>query len=165
MGLRETMNRNPGIVMGVVIVAILIAGYFIVQQFRGSSGGTPATSAYFSDDDGKTYFKDDITKLAPFDHGGKEALRAYVYSCNGKPFVACLERLTPELKAEMVKARETAGTGKPPQNVGKLIQLSMSGRQVRKPGETNWVQQASPQGSSIMTVKCTDGSAPEAVTP
>ena len=89
MGIRETLNKNPGITTGATAGIILLAVGFIIYQLSG--GGTPsvATKAYFTIDDGKTWFSDDINKVPPFDKDGKQAVKAYVYECpGGKPFVS-----------------------------------------------------------------------------
>ena len=44
-----------------------------------ATGVIVPTSGYFSDDDGKTYFQDDASKIAPFDHNGKQAVSAYLF--------------------------------------------------------------------------------------
>ena len=99
MGIRQTINEKPQITMGVTGAIILIALIYIAVH---AFGGGPAAHAvkplaFFSDDDGQTYFVDDGAKIPPFDHNGKQAFKAMVYRCEGgKPFVAYLQRCNDE---------------------------------------------------------------------
>ena len=95
---------------GFVIVLTLV---YIVYSLRGESGGagSAVAKAFFSDDDGQTYFTDAADKIPPFDHKGKQAVTAYVFRCNGgKPFVGYLEMYDPQTK----KVMEDALSGKAP---------------------------------------------------
>jgi hypothetical protein len=159
VGIRETLNKNPGLTTGATAGIILLAIGFIIYQLTG--GGTPgmATEAYFSTDDGKTWFADDINKVAPFDKDGKPAYKAYVYKCpGGDPFVSHLERYTPEAK----KAMEAAMKSNDPNNPILMEDVQMTGVEVRKPGQGDpvkgWVKQANAAASGkIMELKCPDG--------
>src|SRR5439155_23406719 len=72
------------------VVAVLAASTW--SSHRAAPSG-PITRGCFSDDDGKTYFADDVYKAYPFDHNGKQAYRAYVYRAgSGTPFVGYLGR-------------------------------------------------------------------------
>ena len=93
MGLREKMNQNPTVVAGAAgTLVVVVLGYVFYSMFSGTNSvpvtntGTP-----YSDDGGKTVFYDKDTWVPPFDHGGKEADRAYL---NADGSVAYLQRLT-----------------------------------------------------------------------
>ena len=100
------------IVAGISLVAILILIYLIYPSHPLENVARPAGAMrYFSTDDGKTWFADEATKLAPFRKDGKDAVRAYVFKCaDGKKFIAFLERLTPEGKKK-VEAIRSRGAG------------------------------------------------------
>ena len=156
MGIRETLNKNPAITTGATAAIILIAIGVIIYQIMG--GGTPgiATEAYYTIDDGKTWFEDDINKIAPFDKDGKQAYKVYVYKCPGSdPFVSHLERYTKEGKAAM----EAALKSNDPNNPVMMEDVQMSGIEVKDPGtgDKGWVKQASPAAAKIMELKCPDG--------
>ncbi len=159
MGIREKMNQNPGVTTGVTIGVIVIALAFIIWQLLPNRGPKIPTKAFYTVDDGATYFADDIKKIPPFDHEGKQAVRAYVFKCGGKEFVAYLERYTPQAKARLEKAREEAAKNPdaaPPDMM--MPDLMESGIQVKKPGQGRWVVQSDFQHSQdIMQVKCPDG--------
>lgn len=158
MGIRETLNKNPGITTGATAGIIILAVGFILWQsgMFGDSSGI-ATEAYYTVDDGATWFEDDINKVPPFDKGGKQAVRAYVYECpGGKPFVSHLERYTPAGK----KAMEAAQKANDPNNPVVMEDVMMTGLEVKEAGtgDKGWVQQgAGAAAAKIMELKCPDG--------
>ena len=137
MGIRQTINEKPQITMAVTGAIILIALLYIAVH---TFGGGPASHAvkplaFFSDDDGQTYFVDDGVKIPPFDHNGKQAYKAMVYRCEGgKPFVAYLQRCNDEQRAQFEAA---AAKGDTPA-VGNMLALSIP-LESKKPGQKNWV--------------------------
>ena len=158
MGIRETLNKNPGITTGATAAIILIAIGFIIYQLSGGGAPSVATEAYFTIDDGKTWFADDINKIPPFDKDGKQAVKAYVYKCpGGDPFVSHLERYTPEGK----KALEAAQKSNDPNNPVVLEDVMANGVEVKKPGADpvkGWAKQSnSAIAGKIMELKCPDG--------
>src|SRR5688500_20263081 len=109
MGLRETINENQGMTTAVTVALILlVVGYIVYTIARGGPGGAGApvpAQTFYSDDDGATWFADSDSKVPPFDHNGKQAVRARGYKCGGKTFVNHLARYTPELKQRLDAAR------------------------------------------------------------
>ena len=72
MSVREYIDKNkPMAAMAAGAIFIIV----LVMIFRTNSSGIsgPLTSAYYTTDDGSTYFSDDVNKLYPFDKGGKPA--------------------------------------------------------------------------------------------
>lgn len=160
MGIRETLNQNPGITTGATAVVILLALGFIIYQFVGGSGNTVQSKAFYTVDDGKTWFSDDITKLAPFDHDGQTAYRCYVFTCDGgsTKFVSHLERYTDEAKKRIEEMRAGADKGGPP-NPMMFEGIMMNGVEVKDPGQGQWVRQSDFQrAQQIMSPVCPDGS-------
>ncbi len=141
MGFRETMNRNPAITTGVTIGLIVIAIVLIVWQLLPSGGSVPSAEgrkAYYSDDDGKTWFEDDLLKVTPYTGpNGKEAVRAHVFKIgDGEPFVQYLEKFKPDVKDKVEKAMaDPANKGMiPPEFRDDAMKL------FKKPGAANkWV--------------------------
>ena len=87
--------------MVAIAAALSIIALAIVVLWIGDAGrdlGPPqpvANLEFYSDDDGATYFTDDVKELTPFRYEGKDAVRAYVYRCPGAaPFVGYLQRQT-----------------------------------------------------------------------
>ena len=169
MGLRDTLNTNRsfGLVAGIVLVVVAVGA--IAYQISSSGPAAPAGGdAFYTVDDGKTYFPSSTKELPPFQHEGKSAVRAYVYECNDKPFVAYLEQYTPEAKKviEEVNRPRQGGTPGPPPNLGNAIGAQQSGRQIKKPGDKDWIAALSPQGNALTReIKCPDGKTATAVRP
>jgi hypothetical protein len=166
MGLRESLNQqNPKIVLGVTaaIIVIVVMLYFIFEGGGSAVVGAESPKAFFSSDDGKTWFADDANKLPPFDTGGKETLRAYVYRCgDGKEFVAFLERFTPQGKARRQAARDARADGEkaaPP-----LLDQS-NGLEVKMPGNPTWVSESDPRAEAIMSPRCPGAAKPQIILP
>ena len=108
-------------------------------MFIWANRGVPerVTEVYYSDDDGKTFFVDDVDKVYPFDRNGKPAYRAYVYRCGDQPpFVHYLGRYTDKAKARMA---ELSAKTDDPEAVGELARLRNTAIEVKKPGDANWV--------------------------
>src|SRR5438132_1443737 len=105
LGIRERLNDVPGLTAGAIVAVLIVLGVVIYRQTRSDVADLPAEGpqAYFSDDDGKTVFRDDPNKLPPFEHKGKQAVSAFVIpSDDGTNTVRYLQRYTPvgkELKA------------------------------------------------------------------
>jgi hypothetical protein len=134
------MNKNPmvttGAAAGIVLVGIIL---IVMQMAGGSKSARPPTvsGAFFSDDDGKTYFSDDPTKIPPFDHNGKIAVGAVVFkpSTGGDPFVGYLVSNTNQLKAKLESEVNTGGLE------GLNAYMSdntIVGALIKKPGDPKW---------------------------
>jgi hypothetical protein len=158
MALRESMNQKPAIATVAAIVVII--AFSLVIYFEKSSGAPKSgalTTAFYTVDDGATYYPDDINKIPPYDNNGHEAVRAYVYRCgNGKPFVAYLEAFTPDAK----KAIEASGSG--PAFGGAELAGDMGssrGRLLKPPltGDKGWVRQGDPGFSEVSEIHCPAG--------
>jgi hypothetical protein len=163
VGLRETLNENPGLTTAATAIIILTAlGFGLWQFMRGSGAGGSATSggparAYFTIDDGKTWFEDSLAKLPPFQHDGKTAYRARLFTCDGgkTKFVGYLERFTPEMRAH-IESLQKGGPGTIP-----MESQESGGIEVKKPGtgDKGWVKRSDPTAQKLIeAVTCPDGS-------
>src|SRR6267154_2521014 len=94
--LSENRYFRKAVVGGLFLVILA----FIVFQTHGRGDvATASGKAFFSVDDGKTWFPDDAKNIPPFDKDGKQAVRAFVYRCaDGTTFVNYLQRYKPEAK-------------------------------------------------------------------
>lgn len=164
MSLRETLAENPrraaAVVGGLLIVAVAVIAY----QLRGSSNSVASgtSSAFFSIDDGKTWFADDAGKIPPFDKDGKQAVRAYVFrSADGTKFVNYLERFTPQAKQLMEDAQKPADpkVPPPPGRSGAIQSALIAGREVKRPGDAKWISSADfREASKVTAIKTPNGS-------
>jgi hypothetical protein len=142
MGIREKLNQNPGI--GIAVVVIVVAcvvfemyHFFLAGNAPAATGPAGAAPAFFTTDDGATVFSDDSTKAAPFDHNGRQAVRAYVYLINGKQVVEYLEKHSDGQDSNLL---------------------------VKKPGG-KWVDASDPQAAAIKTGKGAGGTELTPLTP
>lgn len=162
MGIREKLNQNPGITTGITIGIIVIAlGAIIWQLFGGEGVPAAITQVYYTTDDGKTYFADDVNKVVPFEKDGKEAVRCHVYTCSdGKPFVAYLERLSKEAKPKYEAALKAQQNQDPNSNAPAgpdPEQIAMEGTEVKRPGDTKWLLRHQPEAEKVTQINCPDG--------
>jgi hypothetical protein len=179
LGIRQSLNEKPigaGIVAGVVIVLALG-----VVVFRTCSSGTDAVrgagsnQAYFSTDDGKSYFVDDLANIPPYTvnkpgdpNHGKIAVRARVARCKGgPPYVAVLERYGDEDKRRMQGILKQQG-----EKAKRLPRDYMNGvyAMLKKPGtgDQGWMSFSvgtGEQWAALAVPTCPDGSKAQIVEP
>ena len=160
MAVRDGLNTSKrlGIRFGVGLL-ILGLGIIGIQLFNGGGTGiTASDSAFYTDDNGKTFFKDDRYKVVPFDHNGKQAYRADVFQCrDGKQFVGLIYRHN----ALGRKAMEKYAKGHDRQSAS-MAGLEIQGMEVKASGtpDTAW----SPN-TGDRTVKCPSGEPAQLVVP
>jgi hypothetical protein len=168
--LRETLNNKLGrtgmmVVGGLLLVCVAVL-VFSQTHGSGAPGGDDHTRAFFTADDGKTWFPDDAAKLPPFDRDGKQAVRAYVFrSAKGTEFVNHLERFKPDAKRVLEEAsRSPADTKAPPKNLPAIQNAYANGREVKRPGDTTWISAANLRAAAqVMTLKPPDAAGGDAV--
>lgn len=149
MSIRETLNGNSTVKTGVSAVMVIGLIGLVIWQIR-SSGTELLNKAFYTDDDGKTWFVDRADLVAPFEHQGKTAVRCYVYKCekSGKQFVGYMEKFTDDLKVKYEQARAK----------GQGIDLS-DGRVYKKPGGTTWVNGSGEAARTATLVECPENAA------
>jgi hypothetical protein len=168
VGLRETLNQNPGLTTAATAIIIVAAiAFVVISMLRGggevaATNGAVGTKDYYSDDDGKTFFEDDRTKVPPYDHNGKTACRARLFTCDGgkTKFVGWLERYTPEGKRMMEETIKRAAGGP-------VLIEDQTGLQLKKPrtGDKGWVTATDQSVIRIRDVNCPNGTPAEPVPP
>jgi hypothetical protein len=166
MSVIETIRKNPNISMLAAGALILIFGIVILLEVFGSHENTAgvSTKAYFTTDDTlvgaaavNALFVDDANKVPPFDHHGKPAFRAVVYTCNGGRvrWVNLLARYTPEMKPKAEAAAADA--------ISKGNRLGfdnsdfLSGMEVKATGPGPWVKATDPAGLELSKVHLPSG--------
>lgn len=162
MGIRETLNRNASVTMTVVgVVTLLLVIWIVIQLWPGAPRGV-GNQQFYTADDGQSFFRDSASKPPPFDYNGQQAVRAYVYECNGKRFVGYMLRFTPE--AHKLFAEQIARGDVPAQTE---YVVGASNVEVKKPGQTEWVKLSAPNDQLLKAtqVTCPDGSFAEPVIP
>ena len=160
--LRERINKNPAVAAAVSAGIILIALLFIFWQCSGGSEASLLNDkAFFTTDDGKSFFVDAATNVPPYQKDGKPAVRAQVFTCDDgdTKFVGYLEMYAPQDKA-MLEAMAKGAQNKGP---SPMPYVGFAGQpMVKKPGapQNAWVMlgpQTSAAYQQVVTVKCPDG--------
>ena len=93
MSVREKISEKPSIGVGLGIGMVVLAVASLAYTGRDQSA-KPPEEAFFTTDDGKTYFAASIDNCPPFQHEGKTAVRAFVFECKGVKSVHYLQRYT-----------------------------------------------------------------------
>src|SRR4051812_30098576 len=161
MGIRESLNKYPaiaGVGAAIVVAASVAFGAYFARQ---PTGPRPVGEgmAYFSTDDGKTWFADLASKPSPFQKDGKRAFRVYVWRCRGgAPFVSHLQRAA---SAAEVPADDTGGRGAPASAAARRTPPPLMGAivEVKRPGtgDVGWTSATTAEGESIIQPHCPDG--------
>lgn len=141
--LREYLRVHPSIGIAAASGVILIGTAVLWAELRGPNRVNSPSLNFYTDDDGATQFKDDATKSTPFDHDGKPAVRAYMFTCDGggHKWVGYLEKHSDADKRK-IDAGGTPG--------GSML--------VKKPGATSWISASNFQKvQEIVSPKCPDG--------
>ena len=157
MGIREWTYKHPKASGWIIGSFVVVCTGVIVAEAMGNRKKYPSNSpdAYFTTDDGKSYFVASTDNFPPFDHGGHQAVRAYVFDCGGKRFVGFLERYNGAIKKDLDSGKQLT-TG--------MIRF---GRELKRPSDTSWT----PSGdlateTKIENVPCPDGNGtPAAIDP
>jgi hypothetical protein len=153
--MRTLLTNHRGAAVGGAAGIILLALVLVIYQSSGRSGGgggagsIESGKAFFTVDDGKTWFPDSRDKLPPFDHGGKPAYLVYVWTCDGgkTTFASHLLRYTPELHQKLLESQHNGGRN-PPDSVERD-----EGTEVKLPGtgDTGWVKLTDRRADEVTT--------------
>ena len=141
MNIRQKLEDHQLLVIAIAIAIILGAIVLIFVQQRAASTSVK-TDVFFTVDDGTTLFSDDSTRQPPFDYNGKQAVRAFVFSCDGGShrFVQYLMK---------IRSAAIQIPGAPPQQSTTPM--------VKKPGDSVWVNINSPKALPIYLPVCPAG--------
>jgi hypothetical protein len=159
--------KHRNVMLGAGAAAVLLVGA-LAWQLTGSpstAGGSSPGQAFYTADDGASYFAAPADLVPPADWNGKTAVKALVFQCGGKKFVGYMERFTPEAKSALAAARG-AKAGDPV--TASAAQALGSGVEVKKPGAGNkWASRRSAAAAEVLNVTCPPGSSgtPEPVMP
>ena len=153
MYVREWIDHNKRKASTVATIALVAAVAYMAYQWRRDR---PSNAAWYTTDDGRTWFKGSDRLVPPFDRDGKPAVLARVYRCADRPFVAWMERYKPEAARKITAYRAAEDAGKPVDDrmlMGPGFEL-----EYKRPGEDEWT--SSPERTTpMMQVDCPDGSA------
>jgi len=156
---REALSAGSRLGMAATGGLVLACVAFFFFRMAGSSVSTSASKAFFTVDDGKSWFTDDASKFPPFDKDGRQAVRAFVYRCaDGTVFVNNLERFRPEVKTALEEASRPDPNRKGPPDQTVFRDAFASGRELKRPGDAKWVKSNDFRAAAqILAIKCPDG--------
>jgi hypothetical protein len=158
------LNTSNLLKLGLAVVMLGAAGFFLVRFFRQDDGVSEKT--YFYDVSEKKLFTAPRTSVPPIkgiSDAVEDGVRAVVISttgnCRDKSSlkVAYLETFSPELKQQMETAQRTGGSP--------LMSRAMAlgHRLVKRPTDANWFPMDSPDAERILNEWATPG--PNGLTP
>lgn len=156
MGVREFIHRYRRVVAPVVVVGLVVSVAYAVYQWRSAPADPLAGSgkAFYSVDDGTTYFVAGSEQIPPFLHEGREAVQALVYTDDGgkTTFVGYLMRFTPRGVELMRAMRQPAGDR--PRALPGLDPGLQANTEVKRPGAGAWVKLSDiAAAGEVMSVK------------
>jgi hypothetical protein len=135
----------------------------------GDASGTSDLKAFFTADDGASYFVGELKNVPPYQTtDGKTAYLAQVTQCGDRPpAVAYMEKYSPEDKRQMEADMGGAGA---PGNVARAVMRPGLVPLVKRPltGDKGWVRmtaQSAGEYQSIVNAACPDGSTPKRLAP
>lgn len=142
MGVREALNQGKtGVVAAVVMIAaaLAVAIYYLKPAHRANG-----ELAYYTDDDGQTYFEDSAAKFPPFDHDGKTANQAEVFeNSKGLRYVAYQRRYLPDIKKKLEqKYADDVAQNHPELIYSQAAAFDISGVEIKLRGSSKWVPQS-----------------------
>lgn len=144
--------KPPYLLFGIIILMLSTAG-LLLMQLKGETAGAAAggEQAWFTVDDGQTWFADDAKLLPPFQHNGKTAYRCSVWTVDGgkTKFVSHLERLRPEAKQKAESMKNDP--------IGAATELAKIEVKLPLTGDKGWVDISSPNAPAIMRPKVPAG--------
>ena len=142
-----------GVIASLVILGSAIAIYLELQPPPKEE----APLAFFTIDDGRTWFTADAESLPPFDYKGHKAVKAHLYTCDGGKtrFVGWLQKLPEDV------LRDALANG--PLDDDAIAMKA--GWMAKRPGESDWTNsKTDPEKyEQITRVKCPDGGTPQSV--
>jgi hypothetical protein len=144
MSVRQAISSKKTFGFGFATVFVL-AAFAVLVATQWPAHKINGERAYYSDDDGQTWFSDSKYLTPPFDHNGKTAERAVIYSYDhgSKTFCAYLQRYTADAKKRLDDAvADAARNGKGPETVSLFgdLGIARSEVEVKLPGTGHqWV--------------------------
>jgi len=163
MDIRRSLQQKPIFGVAIAIFLVLMASAILARQYWPQKKAN-LSEAYFTDDDGNTWFNDSAFLVPPFDHNGRTAVFAeiYTYDNGAKKFCAYEAKYTPKAKKRLEAALADAQkNNQPPSTVSLYHDRSFitEGMLVKAPGSSDWVSMADPQANSVCSIHSPDGTA------
>ncbi|HEY8668627.1 MAG TPA: hypothetical protein VIL86_18415 [Tepidisphaeraceae bacterium] len=149
MSIRETINQEPALGVGLLVVILAVAGVFIWRQMRTQNAPPVVSNWFYYDITSKQLVVKPSGPPVSFKTPeGHMLILAHVYTCGdkSKQFTAYYERYNPQSQAMVDQAPHMGA-----QPGGAMSEVSRD--------LNEWVPISTPQGAAIMQVACPDGQA------
>ena len=154
-GLRGLVDRHRRSALALALLLIFACAAWLTWFYWPGPDLSPPTRAWYTVDDGATWFEDDAERIPPFDHEGKPAVRLHLYTCdNGKTmFVGYLQKLPDQT---LQKYRDK---GIDPATIDDDVLAAENGWLYKRRGDMEWVSNIDPSQSyrDVLAVRCPDG--------
>lgn len=160
MEVRDALNKNRTVTVVILVLLGIGAAWWLLSSTNVTSSGKPR--AFYTTDDGATWFVDDADKLPPFDHNGQKAVMCFVYKAgpDGAPFVSHLQRFTPEGIKQIQDAKASKEFNPVGFNPGQRATVEVK---PPKTGDKGWLPVNDPRALAIQKVKLPAGAAGELI--
>jgi hypothetical protein len=145
MSIREAMNNSKWIALSVAVIFFTAAGVIAAYSMWPTQPSVHGAQGFYTDDGGKTYFRDSLYKFSPFDHDGKTAYGAMVYAYGKGEFVAYEFRFTPAAKSRLEAAYAKGKAEGNLSSVARLLaepDISLGGCEIKMRGTDQWIPRA-----------------------
>jgi hypothetical protein len=154
------------------VIVVAVAGWFCWSQLGGGAP-EPSKSAYYTIDDGKTWFVDDVLKAPPFEKDGKPACGIILGKCmsaknpDPEPKPLYMYRYTPKGKAAMEKYIEAKQSGSPDLRDAYMAVQAVGpmAKEYKRVGDKDWVTGMAAMGIARSTPTCQPGEEGEIAEP
>jgi hypothetical protein len=159
--LRAWVQQHALLVL--IAIGIVVAGVAAVQLPKLNRVDRMSATAYYTTDDGATFFQAPV-QTPPFKtKDGKEAVAAVLFARgDGSPaFVGYLIRCRADARAAEDRQRQTGAV----EGVAGGAPRMVVGMQVKRPGAGEWVDGDTPEGMAIKDVRLPDGRIPVPIIP
>jgi hypothetical protein len=155
VGIREQLNKNSKLYVGISLIAGFAVLGFSLRRFVAphtlNLAPPSGEMTFYTCDEGATLFADRYDHAPPFDHNGQQAVKAYVFTCDGSAhhWIQYLEKWSDKGRKQLELMRVSpAGAVAAPERALLLV---------KKPGSGNWMPIFDPAAHEITTPTCPDG--------
>jgi hypothetical protein len=155
MDMRATLNAHPRTTLIALLgIILLMFAYSFPRAMHRTRHGPPAAAAFYTDDDGQTLFVDVPGLLTPFDHNGKPAVSAAVFTAdNGQHrWVQYLQKYNDDAAQQFSSA-----AGNHVQPTAAQLFTTMRDFLVKKPGAETWIPVTDPAAQELMQPTIPEG--------
>ena len=171
-GLREIINQKRSTFLAIAVLLLIGAACYMAYMQWPEPPPRGGDKAFYTVDDGQTWFVDSIYKTPPFKHDGSIAVRALVFSYhNGRQtFCPVVERYAAEKKKVLDDAiADAQHEGKPLSSIALFKEPALENGMEVKPSNSDheWVSRSDRDESAkiLGSIKAQDGSAVDSVIP